>query len=39
MIQKNLMKILVIFHLALNVSKALIDRIWNGDFPKSWNNE
>jgi len=38
MIKMDQLIIIVIFHLTLNVSKALINRIWNGDFPTSWNN-
>jgi len=36
--KKNLVKIIVIFHLVLNVLKASINRIWNDDFRKSWDH-
>jgi len=38
MIQKNLVKIIVIFSSGFKCFKALISCIWSGDFPKSWNN-
>ena len=38
MIQINLVKIIVIISSGFKCLKVFINRIWNGDFSKSWNN-
>ena len=38
MLKTNLLKIIIKNSSNFEGLKALINRIWNGDFPKSWNN-